>query len=130
MVNQTSPSEVFILFLVLQSLFVKSTSSKKTKVSTLFIISNTTGTKDDKLIEIVKALKGDYYLSGPAAKDYIVNEKFEKNEIKLAYIKYDYPEYNQINGEFNHFVTILDVIFNVGKEAINYIFTGNIEEIQ
>ena len=47
-----------------------------------------------------------------------MNEKFEKNEIKLAYIKYDYPEYNQINGEFNQFVTILDVIFNVGKEAI------------
>ena len=90
---------------------------------------NTTGAKDDKLIEIVKTLKGDYYLSGPAAKDYIVNEKFEKNKIKLAYIKYGYPEYPQINGEFNHFVTVLDVLFNTGKEAVNYIFTGDIEEI-
>ena len=82
-----------------------------------------------RLIEIVKTLKGDYYLSGPAAKDYIVNEKFEKNKIKLAYIKYGYPEYPQINGEFNHFVTVLDVLFNTGKEAVNYIFTGDIEEI-
>ena len=81
------------------------------------------------MIEIVKTLKGDYYLSGPAAKDYIVNEKFEKNKIKLAYIKYGYPEYPQINGEFNHFVTVLDVLFNTGKEAVNYIFTGDIEEI-
>ena len=54
---------------------------------------------------------------------------FEKNKIKLAYIKYNYPEYSQINGEFNHFVTILDVLFNVGKESVNYIFTGEIEEV-
>ena len=33
------------------------------------------------------------------------------------------------NGEFNHFVTVLDVLFNTGKEAVNYIFTGDIEEI-
>ncbi|WP_268743701.1 WbqC family protein [Fusobacterium hwasookii] len=44
-------------------------------------------------------------------------------------MKYNYPEYSQINGEFNHFVTILDVLFNMGKETINYIFTGDIEEI-
>ena len=114
------------------NIFTNILIAKELGIKTVFVNSkdlNTIGTKDDKLIEIVKVLKGDYYLSGPAAKDYIVNEKFEKNGIKLAYIKYIYPEYTQINGEFNHFVTILDVLFNVGKEAVNYIFTGEIEEI-
>ena len=114
------------------NIFTNILIAKELGIKTVFVNSkdlNTTGTKDDKLIEIVKDLKGDYYLSGPAAKDYIVNEKFEKNGIKLAYIKYDYPEYSQINGEFNHFVTILDVLFNIGKEAVKYVFTGEIEEI-
>ena len=114
------------------NIFTNILIARELGIKTEFVNSkdlHTTGTKDDKLIEIVKVLKGNYYLSGPAAKDYIVNEKFEKNGIKLAYIKYDYPEYSQINGGFNHFVTILDVLFNVGKEAVNYIFTANIEEI-
>lgn len=82
------------------------------------------------MIEIIKKLDGDFYLSGPAAKDYIVNEKFKKEKIELAYIEYKYPEYTQLYGEFNHYITILDVLFNCGKEAPKYIFTGNIEKVQ
>lgn len=91
---------------------------------------NTTGTKDDKLIEICEKLGGDFYLSGPAAKDYIVNEKFKNHNIRLAYIKYDaYPEYKQLHGEFNHFVTVLDVLFHCGEESPKYIFANRWEEV-
>ncbi|MDO4690241.1 MAG: WbqC family protein [Fusobacterium sp.] len=106
--------------------------AKELGIKTKFFNSKdlkTNGTKDDKLIEIVKALNGDYYLSGPAAKDYIINEKFQKENIKLAYINYKYPEYNQLYGDFNHYVSVLDVIFNCGAEANKFIFTGEIEEI-
>lgn len=89
----------------------------------------TSGTKDDKLIEIIKKLGGDYYLSGPAAKDYIDNKKFEREGIKLNYIQYSYPEYSQLFGKFDHYVTILDVLFNCGPNSADYIFTGNIEEV-
>lgn len=83
---------------------------------------NTTGTKDDKLIEICKKVKGDVYLSGPAAKDYIIEQKFIDNGIKLEYINYEYPRYKQQYKPFNHFVTILDLIFNVGDKAPYYIW--------
>jgi len=87
------------------------------------------GAKDDKLIEIVKYLHGTHYLSGPAAKDYITSEKFENAGLGLSYIKYDsYPEYKQLYGDFDHYVTVLDVLFNCGKEAPRYIFNGS-EEI-
>lgn len=84
----------------------------------------TTGIKDDKLIQICKKLGGTYYLSGPAALDYINNEKFKEADIKLAYMEYDYIEYEQKFGEFDHFVSILDVIFNCGNKINEYIFTG------
>lgn len=83
---------------------------------------NTSGTKDDKLIEICKKVNADYYLSGPAARDYIVPQKFIDNNIILDYIDYQYPEYQQLHQPFNNFVTILDLIFNCGQEAPYYIW--------
>lgn len=107
--------------------------AKELGIKTEFINSKdlkTSGTKDDKLIEICEKLEGNYYLSGPAAKDYINNEKFKNKNINLAYIKYEYPEYKQLYGEFNHYLSVFDVLFNCGKDAPNYIFTGKIEEVK
>lgn len=77
--------------------------------------------KTERLVGLVKAAKGDYYLSGPAAKDYIVDELFEQAEIKLEWMDYSgYPEYNQLSGEFEHGVSVLDLVFNEGPNAIKY----------
>lgn len=84
---------------------------------------NTSGKKDDKLIEVCQKVGADSYLSGPAAKDYVVKEKFEKAGIVLEYKYYSgYPEYKQLWGEFNHFVSVIDLIFNCGEEAPDYIW--------
>lgn len=81
------------------------------------------GTKDDRLIEIVQRVGGDAYLSGPAARDYIVPEKFARAGIALAYHDYaGYPEYPQIAAPFDHQVTVLDLIFAVGDQAGDYIW--------
>jgi hypothetical protein len=84
---------------------------------------NTHGTKDDKIIEICSKIGADVYLSGPAAKAYIVNEKFEQAGIILEYKDYSgYPQYSQKWGEFDHFISIIDVIFNCGDKAPYYIW--------
>lgn len=81
------------------------------------------GIKDDKIIEICKKLKATTYLSGPAAKNYIIPQKFKDNNILLEYIDYYYLEYEQIKGEFvTHGVTILDLIFNCGIDSSFYIW--------
>ena len=88
------------------------------------------GTKDDKLIDICKYLCATDYLSGPAAKDYIVKEKFEEAMIGLSYMNYNhYPKYEQLYGQFDHYVSVLDVLFNCGENAPKYIFQGK-EEIE
>lgn len=43
----------------------------------------TKGVKEERIIEICKKMGAEGYLSGPAAKDYIVNENFSKNGIFL-----------------------------------------------
>ena len=95
-------------------------------IKTEFINSldlNAKGIKDDKVIEICKKLNATTYLSGPAAKDYIVPQKFSNNNIALEYMDYKYPEYKQIKGSFvTHGVTVLDLIFNYGENSSLYIF--------
>jgi hypothetical protein len=86
-------------------------------------IYNASGAKLDRLIDLLNKANTNLYVSGPAAKDYIEDEKFKANNIQLVYKDYaGYPEYHQLYGEFNHFVTILDLIFNVGPDAPYYIW--------
>jgi len=79
--------------------------------------------KNEKIISIVKQLDGNYYLSGPAAENYINLKMFKENGIYLEYMNYsDYLDYKQLWGEFCHFVSILDLLFCTGPEAPYYIW--------
>ena len=77
--------------------------------------------KTERLADLVAKAGGDEYLSGPAAKDYIVPEVFSNMGIKLSWMDYSgYPEYPQLFPPFEHGVTVLDLIFNCGSDAPKY----------
>lgn len=81
------------------------------------------GVKDDRIINICKILGVTSYLSGPAARHYIVAEKFSAAKIELEYKDYSgYPEYPQLFPPFEHAVSILDLLFNCGPAAPEYIW--------
>lgn len=83
----------------------------------------THGVKHEKLLSLVKAAQADVYVSGPAAKDYIVAEDYEQAGIELVWKDYSgYPEYPQRGENFTHYVSILDLLFNVGNDAPYYIW--------
>lgn len=94
-------------------------------IKTTFLSSQTLeakGIKDDRIIDICKKTNSNYYITGSAAMSYIQPQKFIDESIKLEYINYEYPKYNQLNEPFNHYVSILDLIFNCGEEASYYIW--------
>ncbi len=77
--------------------------------------------KAERVIELLKKAKADMYLSGPAAKDYLSEEIFKKENIQIEWMDYGgYPEYTQLNPPFEHGVSILDLIFNEGSNATKY----------
>lgn len=81
------------------------------------------GQKLDRLLDLVRKTGATSYLSGPAARDYIVPERFEALGVNLVWKDYlGYPEYPQRFPPFEHGVTILDLLFNVGPEAPWYIW--------
>lgn len=80
--------------------------------------------KTERLVDICKSLGATDYYSGPAAKAYMDESKFENENIKLHYFDYSgYPEYRQLHGEFTHAVSIIDLIFNEGPFAKNFMKT-------
>src|SRR5438067_416813 len=83
---------------------------------------NVTGVKTDRILQILKQLGATHYISGPAAKDYLEEEKFAEAGIGLEYIIYDYQEYPQLYPPFDPQVTILDLLFMMGPEAPHYIW--------
>lgn len=77
--------------------------------------------KTDRLANLCMQAGGTEYISGPAAKDYIEENIFIDMGIKLTWFDYaGYPEYPQLWGEFVHGVTILDLLFNCGKDTPRY----------
>lgn len=77
--------------------------------------------KTERLANLCTQVGGDEYISGPAAKDYINPTIFSDMGIKLSWFNYDYyPVYPQLWGDFNHGVTILDLLFNCGKDSALY----------
>ena len=70
------------------------------------------GRATDLLINIVKDVGGDTYLSGHGAKNYLEEKKFEKAGIKLIYSDFEHPIYDQQWGLFVPNLSVIDALFN------------------
>lgn len=77
--------------------------------------------KTERLADLCAQAGGTEYVSGPSARNYVEETIFDQYRIKLTWFDYDgYPEYPQLWGEFLHGCTILDLMFNCGKDAPRY----------
>ena len=95
------------------------------EINTRFHFSSDFILEDDRterLVSICKSLEATDYFSGPAAKVYMDEEVFHKANVKLNYFDYsNYPEYKQLNAPFEHGVSILDLLFNEGENAREFL---------
>jgi hypothetical protein len=77
--------------------------------------------KTERLVDLCQQAHANEYLSGIAAKEYLSEEQFIAAGITLRYMDYaGYPEYGQCYPPFEHAVSIIDLIFNVGPDAPLY----------
>ena len=84
---------------------------------------NARGEKLVRLIDLLIKVEATSYVSGPTARGYINEERFQDAGIELSYKDYSgYPEYPQLFHPFEHAVSILDLLFNCGPAAPDYIW--------
>ncbi len=85
---------------------------------------SSSGSGHEKLLSLLRSAEADYYVSGPAAQSYIHADDYMRYGIELHWKDYSgYPEYPQLNDPFCHNVTVLDLLFNVGDAAPEYIWS-------
>ncbi len=81
------------------------------------------GQKLPRLINLLEKVQAGTYVSGPSAKSYIDASKFREAKIALEYKDYSgYPEYRQIHQPFDHYVSIIDLLFNCGPDSPYFIW--------
>lgn len=79
------------------------------------------GTKTERLIGILQQTRASTYLSGPAAQAYLIPHLLEQAGIQLEFKQYNYPEYEQLYPPFAPAVSVIDLLFMKGREAISYL---------
>ena len=114
--NYNFLTEINIHFITKINLFLG--ISTEIKYSSNYILHEE---KTQRLVDICLELEATDYYSGPAAKNYMDESKFNDKKINVHYFDYSgYSEYEQLYGEFVHGVSVLDLIFNVGSNAQLY----------
>jgi len=75
----------------------------------------------EKLLKICQKLNTSIYLSGELGKNYLNEKIFANANIKIIYEKFEHPTYNQIYGKFIPNMSIIDLLFNEGPNALEII---------
>ncbi|MFA6171602.1 MAG: WbqC family protein [Patescibacteria group bacterium] len=91
-------------------------------INTEFVLSSGLGAgdlrKNELLIDILKKTRAAEYLYAAGAAEYMNEAKalYEAAGIKLIPLEFEHPVYNQPHGGFISHLSIIDIIFNLGKE--------------
>jgi len=76
---------------------------------------------DERLISITNHFGADTYLAGSGGRGYMDLEKYERNGIQVLFQDFTHPEYRQLFGAFEPFMSVIDLIFNHGDESLQII---------
>jgi len=82
------------------------------------------GSGTERVLAIVRHFGGTRYVTGHGAKNYLDHAAFDAAGVAVDYMEYEEREYPQMHPPFTPFVTILDLIANVGREGREVIASG------
>jgi len=87
-------------------------------------LNNIKGTSTERLISICNSVGANEYFSGFGGVKYQENEIFSKARIKLKITDFEHPIYSQLYGEFIPNLSIIDLLFNCGKDSKAILLSG------
>jgi hypothetical protein len=88
------------------------------------------GAKADLLANICGALDAEVYISAPGSREYIESsDAFDSHGIAVAYHRYEHPVYPQLYGDFEPYMSAIDLLFNLGPQSLERIRSGYMEEL-
>jgi WbqC-like protein family len=79
------------------------------------------GQSSQRVLDIVRHLEGDEYITGHGASNYLDHALFEHSGVGVQYMQYQKNSYSQLHGEFKPYVSALDLVANCGIQGASYI---------
>jgi len=79
---------------------------------------NIKGDRIERLIKICKMFNADTFYEGSSGRNYIDDRIFLENGIRVEYQDYKHPVYNQLYGDFEPFLSVIDLLFNNGTMSL------------
>jgi len=75
----------------------------------------------ERLIDLCRLVGADTYLAGSGGRAYMDLPRFEAAGIEVWFQAFDHPVYPQLFGEFEPYLSIVDLLFNCGEESLSMI---------
>ncbi len=72
----------------------------------------------ERLIDICKTLGSNKYLAGQDGNKYMNLELFKKEGMEVIFQDFKHPVYNQLFGEFEPYMSAIDLLFNCGDDSL------------
>jgi hypothetical protein len=80
------------------------------------------GSRSELLLQLVQAVGGKVYLSGPSGRSYVDRSIFQKAGVEIQFQQFRHPVYPQLYGDFVARLSIVDLLMNVGSsKAVDYL---------
>jgi len=79
------------------------------------------GDRNGRLISICRHFGADRFYEGKAGEDYMDIERFRESGIEVVFQDYQHPEYPQLYGEFIPYLSVVDLLLNMGPESLSII---------
>lgn len=95
--------------------------------NTKFIMSSEHESREEptgRLVDLCKQAEGDIYLSGRDGAKYLNLDAFESEGIQVIFQDYNHPQYPQLYGDFEPYMSVIDLLFNCGPESLSILKKG------
>lgn len=87
------------------------------------------GYKSDLVLDMCKKLNAKDYIFGAQGRSYADVESFLACGITPHFQNYIHPAYSQLHGNFEPFMSIIDLLFNAGSQSYDILMSGNIKSL-
>lgn len=84
------------------------------------------GAKSALVEDMCTTLGADIYIFGAQGRDYADIDSFMQAGVVPYFQSYNHPVYPQLHGDFEPYMSVLDLLFNCGPDSRDVLMSGNI----
>jgi len=87
------------------------------------------GAKSELVLDMCKKIRATEYIFGAQGRDYADVDSFLASGVKPHFQAYVHPIYPQLHGDFEPYMSVIDLLFNAGPKSFEIMMSGNIASV-